>query len=110
MDSSNSLHYIINHVFLPPKLPQKDDNDVEMDFAIIEKCKEALQSFQAYISTNGDWRWAVCDKMLEKMLEMRDRSGDMTSENVEASLRSMIDRGMYTNLNITEHTLSNLFT
>ncbi|PQE07113.1 p-loop containing nucleoside triphosphate hydrolase protein [Rutstroemia sp. NJR-2017a BVV2] len=92
MDPSRSLRYIISHVFLPPKLPQKDDNDVKMDIAIMEECKEALRSFQAHISPPIHWRWAVCGKMLHKMLEIRDGSGDMMSGKVEESLASMIDR------------------
>jgi len=94
MDLSQSLHYIINHVFLPPKLPQEDDSDVKEESALIEQCEEALRSFQALISPNEHERWAVCTKMLSKMLAMRDVSGDMTSGKVEASLESMTDRGI----------------
>jgi len=94
MDPSQSLHYIINHVFLPPKLPGKDDSDVKHESVLIEECEAVLRSFQAYISPNGHWRWAVCTRMLSKMLEIRDVSGDITSGKVEESLGAMIDRGI----------------
>lgn len=88
------MHYIINHVFLPPKLPGKDDSGVKHESVLIEECEAALRSFQAYIPPNGHWRWAVCTRMLSKMLEMRDVSGDIASGKVEESLASMIDRGI----------------
>jgi hypothetical protein len=93
MDPSQSLRYIINHVFLPPKLPQEDDSHVKNDYALIEECEGALRSFQAQISPNEHWRWAACTRMLSKMLEMRDVSGDTISGKIEESLGSMVDRG-----------------
>jgi hypothetical protein len=46
MDPSQSLYYIINHVFLLPKLPEKDDSDVEQESALIEECEAALRKLE----------------------------------------------------------------
>ncbi len=43
------LDFIINHVFLPPKLPQKDDSDDTKNVYLLVKLREALESFQAHI-------------------------------------------------------------
>lgn len=94
MDPAQSLFYLINHVFLPPKLPQKEDSDVVQESALIEECEAALRSFQAHLPSNEHWRWAACTRMLSNMLKMRDASGDMASGKVETSLGSMVNRGI----------------
>ncbi|KAH8676420.1 hypothetical protein BGZ60DRAFT_562097 [Tricladium varicosporioides] len=92
MDRAQSLYYIINHVFLPPKLPEKEDIDARQEFMLIKECEAALKSFQAYVPSIGSWRWAACTKMLSKILDMRDVSGDMTFEKVKVCLGLMVDR------------------
>ncbi|CAG8973653.1 hypothetical protein HYALB_00002219 [Hymenoscyphus albidus] len=92
MASPQSLPYIINHVFLPPKLPQKDDNDFEQDSALVQECEAALTSFQTYLPAEERWRWAGCAKMLRKILEIRCPRGDMILERLETSLAEMRER------------------
>lgn len=94
MDLAQRLPYIINHVFLPPELPQKDDSHADHDSALIEECEAALESFQAHFPTYTQGKLAACTKMISKMLMMRDKSGDMMSGKVEASLESMVNRGI----------------
>ena len=87
-----NLLYFINHVFLPPKLPQKDDADITGDLALTEECRTALESFVAYLPSGDHSKWASCAKMLSRMLETRDR-GDMIVENVKMGLREMTSGG-----------------
>ena len=94
MAQAQGLSYIINHVFLPPKLPQEDDSGVDKDFALIAECEAALNSFQAHFPSHECRRWAACTRMLRKMLELRDPSGDMVPGKVEATLKSMADQGI----------------
>lgn len=94
MAEAQDLSYIINHVFLPPKLPQEDDNRVIRDFALIAEFKAAWNSFHTHLPSHEWRRWAACTKMLGKMLELRDSSGDMISENFEETLGSMADQGI----------------
>ncbi|KAH8798597.1 hypothetical protein F5884DRAFT_687263 [Xylogone sp. PMI_703] len=89
--SVHDLHYIINHVFLPPKLPQKDDTNVRQEYILLEECEIALNSFQRYASPN-EWRkLATCSRMIRKMREMRNLSGELTMDGVGDSLQSMTD-------------------
>ena len=39
MANDGSLSYIINHVFLPSKLPQEDDSEYQKDFALGKQCE-----------------------------------------------------------------------
>lgn len=45
-DDMSTLTYIINHVFLPPKLPQNDLDDLfKNEDALIAQCRAALEKF-----------------------------------------------------------------
>jgi hypothetical protein len=94
MAEAQALRYIINHIFLPPKLPQKDNSGTDKDIALIVEFEAALKLFQAYVPSQEQRRWAACIRMLKGMLELRDPSGDLIPEKVEAALGSMTDQGM----------------
>ncbi|QDS77180.1 hypothetical protein FKW77_001966 [Venturia effusa] len=44
--STACLRYMIDHVFMPPKLPQKDDSAPEHDQALMEQVYQALKKFE----------------------------------------------------------------
>lgn len=87
------LNFIINHVFLPPKLPQKDDSDDTKSASFIEELRAALRSLQAHIPEQERSEWIPCIKMIGNMLELRDHFGGLVAERVETTLRRMIDGG-----------------
>jgi hypothetical protein len=93
MASSPSLEGIITHVFLPPKLPQEDDSNSEQDFSLMEECRAALSSFQAHLPDQERWQWVTPIRMLSKVIELREPSGNMLSERVELSLGGMEANG-----------------
>ena len=86
MVSELDLRYVITHVFLPPKLPQKDDSGINRDLALIKEFRVALESFQALLADQEHWRWSGLVVMLSNMLELSGPSGDQLSEKVEISL------------------------
>lgn len=88
------LNYIINHAFLPPKLPQKNDNDITKSAALIEKVLAALRSFQAHIPEQERSEWTSCIEMVGNMLELRGHFGGLVPEQVETKLGKMVDGGM----------------
>ncbi len=100
-NNDNDIEYIIRHVFLPPKLPQKDDEDVEKDTCLIEAVLAALISFRDKyaISEQQEERfveWSACVKMLDNMLELRNQGGEelkLEADKLEEKLRGMIDGG-----------------
>ncbi|XMA11506.1 hypothetical protein WAI453_004297 [Rhynchosporium graminicola] len=89
MSPCSDLEYIITHVFLPPKLPQKDDSNPDRDLALTEILKAALDSFQAQLPARERPRWVGLASMLSKMVELRDLSGDLLSEKIQSSLEAM---------------------
>ena len=87
------LKYIIAHVFLPPKLPQKDDDDNGKSAALIKALLASLRSLQSSMPTQNRAEWLPCIKMLGAMLELRDHSGGLVAENVQTAIRGMTDKG-----------------
>ena len=87
------MDYIINHVFLPPKLPQKDDSDTRKSASLIDELLAALRSLQPHISEQERLEWTPCIKMVGKMLELRDHLGGLVAEKVQITLKKMMDRG-----------------
>ena len=94
MDPAYGLQYIINHVFLPPKLPQSDDSAFKNDSSLTKECRAALKSFQVHLPTQEQWRIVACIRMVSKIQELRDESGDLILGKIEESLEEMNDRGM----------------
>lgn len=64
----NDLRYIINHVFLPPKLPQQDDHDLELDVALLNEVHAGLTGFLSLANAGRIKCWRTCLKMLTSML------------------------------------------
>ena len=87
------LNYIIDHVFLPLKLPQKDDDDATKGAALVKEVLKALQLLQAHIPTQERSEWIPCIKMVGNMLQTRDHFGELLVEKVETTLREMVDGG-----------------
>jgi hypothetical protein len=87
------LEYIFDHVFLPPKLPQKDDSDFSKGLSLMRELEAALRSSQGYLPVHQRSDWLHCIKMIGNMLETRDECGDIVPQALEKSLKSMLDGG-----------------
>lgn len=89
------LDYIIDHVFLPPKLPHKDDSGVEKTNALIELMLAATDVFlRDHISHLEHAEWIPCVKMMRNMLEFKNKSGRLVAQKVETALSEMSPGGM----------------
>lgn len=88
------LKYIINHIFLPPKLPQKDDSSATNDASLAEAMLEALNLLQSHIPKQERSGWIPCTEMVANMLNLRDNLGGLVDKKVEKTLKGMVDGGM----------------
>jgi hypothetical protein len=73
------LPYIINHVFLPPKLPQQSDNDVQDgNISLLKTVLQAAQSYRDELvfstSATDDMQWKSVIQMLTTMYELENTS------------------------------------
>lgn len=68
----NELEYAMNHVFLPPKLPQEHDPGPQASLGDIALCRlayEAAVQFPQYLPASHQTQWDVVIKMLKSLLD-----------------------------------------
>ena len=87
------LNYATDHVFIPSKLPQEDDDSVTNGALLVEEVLTALKLFQAQIPVQERSEWTSCIKMVDNMLQIRDHFGSLMAEKVELMLMRMVDGG-----------------
>ncbi|KAH7346369.1 hypothetical protein BKA65DRAFT_537048 [Rhexocercosporidium sp. MPI-PUGE-AT-0058] len=64
------LEYIINHVFLPPKLPHLNDTTPEVEVALTKLFHDTLHNFIGLLPDQDQDGWAHLPPMLEILLEV----------------------------------------
>ncbi|KAK7447753.1 hypothetical protein VKT23_014011 [Stygiomarasmius scandens] len=90
----SELQYIVNHVFMPPKLPAKDDYAIENEHAL---CKSILNSANRYYKEMVDKDGSVNEQRWKALLDMLkytavSQSFEILSvNNVEEALRTMTE-------------------
>ena len=94
MKMRKDLNYIIDHVFLPLRLPLEDDSNVAKDASLAEGVLAALRLFQAYIPTQERLEWILRINLVDSMLQIRNHFGGLIAEKVKIFLRGMADGGM----------------
>ncbi|KAJ6555850.1 hypothetical protein B0H19DRAFT_1376856 [Mycena capillaripes] len=64
----NELQYLIHHIFLPPKLPQKDDGSLQADRALCTRviC-EAISFRGTLVSPDDLQKWDVVTRTLQQL-------------------------------------------
>ncbi|KAF8901480.1 hypothetical protein CPB84DRAFT_1815184 [Gymnopilus junonius] len=67
--SEDDLLYMLHHVFLPPKLPQQDDSDVERDIALCDLTHRTSLEFQRFLSDLQQQQWSSVSRMLQMLLQ-----------------------------------------
>ena len=93
-----TLGFIINHVFLPPELPQKDDSGLWQNGpahrkALTKMCYDAFKSFQSLHPPEQQARLEPIVKMLERLLVSKTEDGVLSPESVDPILASMANTG-----------------
>ena len=96
----SDLQYLINHVFLPPKLPQQDDSSFENDINLLVACEDAIDRFINHLQSSKHEKLLACRKMILKMHESRNPRGDLSPEKIDEVLKSMSDGGESTTFSL----------
>lgn len=90
------LKYILNHLFLPPKLPQRRDEQTRWrDVALLSFLHDASLKFiynlksSALFSGHYSYEtWATLSRMLGSMATLHSRQ-NLTQQEVQTALQSM---------------------
>lgn len=83
------VEFFINHLFLPPKLPQSDDHDPELDTALLRLVKEALVGFGSFISDDQKTTLKNVFEAVSCLFVSRDSNGDVNKERLLRLLRHL---------------------
>jgi hypothetical protein len=94
MNPISILSYIVTHVILPPKLPQKDDSGFHNDTALLQRIETALGDFWALCPSQQQSHVTTCKNMVQNMLRMRDHDGNLIEEEVQTALKTVEVRGI----------------
>ncbi|AEO68380.1 uncharacterized protein THITE_2145549 [Thermothielavioides terrestris NRRL 8126] len=76
------LEYQINHVFLPPKLPQEDDMDIRQENLLVSSLLESTRDFSRECSPSESLHLGRVIGMLEQLLKMKPGLDSSTKESV----------------------------
>ncbi|ORY67517.1 uncharacterized protein BCR38DRAFT_407490 [Pseudomassariella vexata] len=86
--SQDAFMYQVHHIFLPPKLPQKDDFDASHEQELLKNVLSAMETFKGYIDHSPNFEAAI--GMVRTMIRSR-QGGFLSTEFVNSVLLNMKD-------------------
>ena len=90
--------YMIHHIFLPPKLPHKDDFFLEHETILLNTTINALGEFKKYITDDQN---GIIDSVIGMVTNMRtmsdsfDTVGAVSEGKLGNALRNLCRKGEY---------------
>ena len=92
IDDLSALLYQVDHIFLPPKLPQNDDYTVAQNRALIDHVLDALRRFKDDVEGHhlSDVQRAI--RMVSTMLQCRP-GRNLDVQQVCSALDNLTDEG-----------------
>lgn len=89
------IEYAINHVFLPPKLPQADDRNFGYDGELAKSLRHSLREFRA-LEPDSDAALKGAIDLFDRYAQLRD-----SVEHAQDWIANLKDGGMYSLANST---------
>ncbi|KAF8859302.1 hypothetical protein BDZ45DRAFT_689400 [Acephala macrosclerotiorum] len=86
------LEYIVNHVFLPPKLPQLNDTTPEVEVGLTKLFHDTLNSFIGLLPEANQHDWITLPPMLGILLD--DGNLGNPIRNLDKELDEMVEGGV----------------
>lgn len=84
--SREELRYIVNHVVLPPELPQEDDSSVSYDDVLLRLVHITAVSFASQLSADDARLWEPIKKMLAQWIEIA-QNGSIDDTTLDQALK-----------------------
>jgi hypothetical protein len=88
-----ALTYMIHHVFLPPKLPNKDDFNAEYDTILLDTTISSLLKFKGFIKQDQAVIVDCVIAMITNLRAVRDSNGAVSEEKLADALRDLDKKG-----------------
>ncbi|KAJ6485692.1 hypothetical protein C8R45DRAFT_997523 [Mycena sanguinolenta] len=91
--NQNELDYAINHLFLPPKLPQKADDDTALERAFLKHIVNCANTFREalrrdHVDIEVQTRWNLLHKTLVNFADIHS-SGKVSKERTQQAIDGM---------------------
>jgi hypothetical protein len=84
--SLTELLYQINHVFLPPKLPQQDDTDLSHEMKLMITVNSALRKLRDQLLGDRGRELDGTIRLIDSTMGVRDSSGALHPELLRKTL------------------------
>lgn len=101
--SLGDVTYLINHMFLPPKLPQSDDHDPAQEYMMINVIIVSLINFKSTLEPNCRAIVESALAMVISLRELRERgpaSGIIREKNLEDALTNLCTIGTFYHISL----------
>lgn len=95
----HAVEFLYHHVFLPPKLPQSDDYDSELDLTLMKVCEESLASFKGLISHLHQEKIQAAISMLASMQKIHS-DGTVREKELSNALSDVMEHGAPLSLHV----------
>ena len=92
-DEVELLEYAINHIFVPPRLPNRADSNPQLESALLALVTGRAASFKDRLQPGGDAHsaWEVICTMLAASAKLHE--GELTEDSVKTAITSMAPGG-----------------
>jgi hypothetical protein len=81
--------YLLNHVFLPPQLPQEDDYDAAYESVLLVTVGDALDQFKALVSKQHRDIVDAVTKMVTLLRWTRGPNGEVNEDSLRQALETL---------------------
>lgn len=85
--------YLINHIILPPRLPQGSDEDPENEAVLIETTLKTLQSFSHGVPAADQAVILPVSGMISNIQAVRGEDGSLREDGIIHALRRLRSKG-----------------
>ena len=90
----DTLKYLINHIFLPLKLPQSEDQDIDKDLAICDRIIACGRNFQQLLPACRTSTWDLILTMMERLRDLLS-TNTLNKDKLLSWMKDLKPGGMY---------------
>ena len=88
--TAGATAYLINHIVLPPDLPQANDYDVAHEQSLLSITAQALQDLRSHVAHKEEKAVAFAAATIRSLIRNRDNNGYIKEAELQASLDEML--------------------
>jgi hypothetical protein len=88
---SGEVTYLINHVVLPPQLPQADDFNVAHENVLLETTKLALEDLKKVLKAAHVQTVTSAIATVQNLIRSRDKDGNVNETQLQVLLRELCE-------------------